>query len=190
MSSRGPRLGQSVTVQLGGEDYEGHVVEVTEDHVVVAIEVSHDPADVLPAQGSVTWKGKRPQAFGHGEMTCLTTVRVTLPRSKPRPVRLDRRLAVDLRDASDSTTGLLATGFTCEVTGDRALLELNHPVPPGLSVEIALYFPRDLLALPATVESSAPEGEIQHVVVRFDPASEARGKLTRLIFAHLRSEKR
>jgi hypothetical protein len=178
-------VGQIIAVRLGDDEYAGEVVEVTEESITLAIRVEHDPASVLPATGSVTWKGKRKQAFGHAEMTCLTTVRVCLPRPKPKAARIDRRIAVDVWEKPGSQN-LIASGYTRDLTGDHADLDLNHPLPPDALVEVALYLGKDLLRVPAHVEAS-PEGK--KPTVRFDPTAQARSQLTRYIFAHLRQEK-
>ncbi len=182
--SRAPQVGQIIAVRLGDDEYAGEVVEVTEESITLAIRVEHDPASVLPATGSITWKGKRKQAFSHAEMSCITTVRVRLPRSKPKPARIERRIAVDVWEKPGSQT-LIASGYTRDLTGDHAELDLNHPLPPGSLVEVALYLGKEILRVPAHVEA-APEG--QPATVRFDPAARARGQLTRYIFAHLRTE--
>lgn len=183
--SRSPQVGQTLSVRLGDDDYAGEVVEVTEDAITLAIRVEHDPRSVLPATGSVTWKGKRKQAFGHAEMSCLTTVLVRLPRPKAKPARIERRIAVDVWEKPGSQT-LLASGFTRDLTGDRAELDLNHPLPPDVTVEVALYLGKDVLRIPAHVEAASPGLPTR---VQFDPTSAARGQLTRYIFAHLRQAK-
>jgi len=183
--SRSPQVGQILSVRLGDDDYAGEVVEVTEDAITLAIRVEHDPSSVLPATGSVTWKGKRKQSFGHAEMSCLTTVLVRLPRPKAKPARIDRRIAVDVWETPGSQT-LLASGFTRDLTGDRAELELNHALPPEALVEVALYLGKEILRIPAHVD---PASRALAPTVHFDPTSAARGQLTRYIFAHLRQAK-
>ena len=187
--SRAPQVGQIIAVRLGDDEYAGEVVEVTEDQIVVAVRVEHDPRSVLPAKGSITWKGKRMQAFGHPEMSCVTTVRVTLPRSKPKPARIDRRIAVDVWEKPGSNT-LVASGFTQDVTGDRALLDLNRPLIEGSTVDVALYLGKDVLRIPARVDSVSSGRNVSRAAVSFDPAAEARSKLTRYIFAQLRPQPR
>lgn len=181
--SRSPQVGQIIAVRLGDEEYSGTVVDVTAEAITLAIQVDHDPESVLPAAGSVTWKGQRQQSFGHAEMTCVTTVRITLPRSKPKPARLDRRIAVDVWEKPGSQT-LIASGFTRDLTGDHADLELNHPLPSDDLVEVALYLGKDLLRIPAHV--ARREGN--QATVRFEPTAAARSQLTRHIFAQLRQE--
>ncbi len=186
--SRSPQVGQIIAVRLGDEEHAGEVVEVTEDSLTIAVRVEHDPRSVLPDAGSVTWKGKRTQAFGHAEMSCLTTVLIRLPRPKPKAARIDRRIAVDVWEAPGSNN-LLASGFTHDLTGDRAGLDLNRPLPPDATVEVALYLSKELLRIPAVVEACANAGGVFKATVRFDPAAPARSKLTRHIFAQLRPEK-
>lgn len=183
--SRAPRLGQIITVRLGDEDYAGELVEVTEEALVIAIRVEHDPRSVLPATGSVAWPGKRSQAFGHAEMSCLTTVHVRLPRTKPQAPRIDRRIAVDIWEAA-TANNLIASGFTQDLTGDAAQLELNRPLPQGAEVEVSLYLGKDVLRIPASVEASAGKSGAATAAVRFDPTAAARSRLTRYIFARLR----
>ncbi|MNK77092.1 hypothetical protein D3C87_966840 [compost metagenome] len=183
--SRSPQVGQTLSVRLGDDDYAGEVVEVTEEAITLAIRVEHDPRSVLPATGSVTWKGKRKQAFSHAEMSCLTTVLVRLPRPQAKPARIDRRIAVDIWEKPGSQN-LLASGYTRDLTGDRAELDLNHPLPPDATVEVALYLGKDVLRIPAHV---APAPADQPTTLHFDPTSAARSTLTRYIFAHLRREK-
>lgn len=183
--SRSPRLGQIVTVRLGDEDYAGELVEVTEETLTIAIRVEHDPRSVLPATGSVTWGGNRPQTFGHEALSCLTTVHVRLPRSKPQAARIDRRIAVDVWEQAGSTH-LIASGFTQALTGDAAQLELNRPLPEGSTVEVSLYLGKDVLRIPAAVETSAGGSGEATASVRFDPTAAARSRLTRYIFARLR----
>lgn len=189
--SRSPRMGQIIAVRLGDEEYAGEVIEVSEDAITLAIRVEHDPRSVLPAAGSVTWRGKRVQNFGHAEMSCLTTVHVRLPIAKPQPLRLDRRIAVDVWEAPGSNT-LSASGFTQDLTGDRAALELNRPLPLGATVDVALYLGKDVLRVPARVESSASAsgrtGQSVKTIVRFEPTAAARSQLTRYIFAQIRRE--
>ena len=180
--SRSPQVGQILSVRLGDDDYAGEVVEVTEDAITLAIRVEHDPSSVLPATGAVTWKGKRKQSFGHAEMSCLTTVLVRLPRPKAKPARIERRIAVDVWEKPGSQT-LLASGFTRDLTGDRAELDLNQALPSGAMVEVALYLGKDILRIPAQVVPAAPG---LPTAVRFDPTSAARGQLTRYIFAQIR----
>jgi hypothetical protein len=185
--SRSPRVGQIIAVRLGDEEYAGELVEVTEDSLTIAIRVEHDPRSVLPDTGSVTWKGKRVQTFGHAEMSCLTTVHVRLPRPKPPPARIDRRIAVDVW-AHAGSNHLVASGFTQDLTGDGAHLDLNRSLPLDAGVEVSLYLGKDVLRVPARVEASAGGGGSATASVRFDPTAAARSRLTRYIFAHLRQD--
>ncbi len=183
--SRAPQVGQTIAVRLGDEEYSGEIVEVTEEAITIAIRVEHDPRSVLPATGSVTWKGKRTQAFGHGDMRCLTTVQVCLPRPKPKPARIDQRIAVDVWEKPGSQN-LIASGFTQDLTGERAHLDLNRPLPADVPVEVTLYLGKDALRIPAHVEP-APTGK--KATVRFEPTAAARSKLTRYIFGQIRQAK-
>lgn len=182
--SRSPQVGQIIAVRLGEEDYPGEVVAVTPEAITLAVRVEHDPASVLPATGSVTWSGRRKQAFGHAEMTCVTTVQITLPRPKATRPKLEQRLAVDVWEKPGSQN-LVASGFTLALTGDQAELELNHPLPTDGHVDVALYLGKELLRIPAQV--SAQKGN--RVTVRFDPTAPTRSQLTRYIFAHLRQNR-
>lgn len=180
---RTPRLGQIIPVRLGDDEYPGEVVDVTEDAITLAIRVEHDPRSVLPATGSVTWKGGRGQDFGHAEMNCLTTVTVRLPRPKAKPPRLERRIAVDVWEAPGSQD-LIASGFTRNLTGERAELELNRTLPTDAPIEVTLYLGKDALRIPARAEAAPADGN--QVSILFEPTAAARTQLTRYIFSQIR----